>query len=392
MDKSEQLEQLLKQALSSKIEPSEALNQKIINQLKENKNMKPVRNKRMVIALIAAAIILAMSATAFAAWQLLSPKQVAEHLGNNTLANAFDGENAIEINKTITSEGYVFTLLGVTSGENLSEFKSSAQDINPDRTYAVVSIAKQDGSQMPAISDEEYGQNPFIISPLIKGQKPWQVNIFTMHGGYSECVVDGIMYRMIECDSIEMFADRGIYLCISAGNFIDNQTVSYNEKTGEISPNVDFKGASALFDLPLDIKKADHAKAENYLHELLNPKPEATVGNETVSEGTAIELDKEIAEGTVIPDSIKEVTYDENGMACYEYKTSKVKINLDHVFKEGEIGIWKNIGGSGSDDRHIAMQLMKDSDGVVTGRAIDLTGKRKSVPEVAQTSKLEAGQ
>ncbi|WP_409345354.1 hypothetical protein [Paenibacillus sp. MBLB4367] len=32
----------------------------------------------------------------------------------------------------------------------------------------------------------------------IKGRKPWQVNIVTMNGGYSEVVLDGIMYRLID--------------------------------------------------------------------------------------------------------------------------------------------------------------------------------------------------
>lgn len=71
---------------------------------------------------------------------------------------------------------------------------------------------------MPATSEPEYGQDPFFVSPLIKGLKPWQVNITTMNGGYSEAVIDGIMYRLIECDGVEMFADRGVYLAVSNGS------------------------------------------------------------------------------------------------------------------------------------------------------------------------------
>jgi len=278
MEKYDQFEQLLSQALSSTAEPSEALNQKLKCRLMEVKVMKPVR-KRITVALIAA-VVLVMSGSVFAFWQLLSPKQVAENLGDVTLAKAFDSENAIQINKSITSGDYTFTLLGITSGENLSDFKSSAQDIHPDRTYAVVSIARKDGSPMPEISDESYGETTFIVSPLIKGQKPWQVNIFTMNGGYSEFVFDGIMYRMVECDSIEMFADRGVYLYAGTGTFIDNQKVSYNEKTGEITINANSKDAGVLFDLPLDVKKSDHEKAEKYLNELLNPEPESITSND----------------------------------------------------------------------------------------------------------------
>jgi len=369
MDKNEQLEKLLKQALSSTAEPSEALNLKIKYRIKERKAMKPVR-RRIAVALIAA-FTLIMSGSAFAAWKLLSPKQVAENFGDKTLAKAFDSVNAVQINKSVTSGDYTFTLLGMTSGKNLSDFKSSVQDIHPDRTYAVVSIERKDGSPIPAMSDENYNEPPFIVSPLIKGQKPWQVNIFTMNGGYSECVVDGVIYRMIECDSIEMFADRGVYLYAGIGSFIDNQTVSYNEETGEITLNANNKEAGALFELPLDVKKADHEKAEQYLKDLLNPASESITGDETVNDSEYVsDWGSEFANGIVIPESIKEVTYDENGLACYEYNGSKVGISLDFLFKDGEAGVWKIVSINGDGEDQIAIQFMKDENGVVTGRAV----------------------
>lgn len=274
MNRSEQFERMLKLALSPEAGPSKALHEKIKKQIRERETMKPLRNKRIAIVLAAVIGTMLISVTTLAAWRFLSPKQVAEHFGNQELAKAFEGENAIEINESVTSGGYIFTLLGITSGENLSGFQSTAQNFHPDRTYAVISIAKQDGSPMPDISEEEYDQNPFIVTPLIKGERPWQVNIFTMNGGYSECVIDGAMYRMIECDNIEMFADRGVYLYAGAGVFINNQTVDYDEKTGEISLGSNSKNPCALFELPLDVKKADPAKAEKFLKELLDPEPD----------------------------------------------------------------------------------------------------------------------
>ncbi len=392
MNKFDQLERILKLALSPEAEPSEALQEKIKKQLKESRTMKPIRNKRIAIALVAVISTLLLSVTTLAAWQFLSPKQVAEQIGNQKLANAFEGENAIEINKSVTSGGYIFTLLGITSGKNLSSFKSSAQNLQPDRTYAVVSIVKQDGSPMPAVSEDEYGRNPFIVSPLIKGQKPWQVNIFTMNGGYSECVVDGAMYRMVECDNVETFADRGVYLYAGAGTFIDNKTVDYNEKTGEISLVKDSKSACALFDLPLDVKKADPVKAEKYLDELLNPKPDIskdssskqTSPTDTSPTDTGIVGENSLAsdtqpdDGKVIPDSVKKVTYDEEGMVCYTYEYSSGKIegkdNPDYLFKEGETGVWIGSGGFGMDGELVELQYYKDTNGEITGRLVK-TGK-----------------
>ncbi|WP_315116217.1 hypothetical protein [uncultured Clostridium sp.] len=368
MKNSEQLDQLLKRALSPTVEPSEDLNQKIIDQLKENNIMKPVYKKRISVALIAATLTIAMSVTVFAAWHLLNTKQIAEHLGDQRLAHAFEDKNAIEINKSIVSGGYNFTLLGIVSGKGLSDFRASVQDIHPDRTYAVVSIAKQDGSKMPDTQDEEYGKVPFFISPLIKGQKPWLVNIASMNGGYSEFVMDGIMYRLIECDGVEMFSDRGLYLSISTSSFYDVNAFNYNEKTGEISPNTNYNGANALFNLPLDIRKADYEKAEKYLKELLKePKVDSTV-----SEEAAIDWEKKFANGVAIPESIKKVTYDKNGFACYEYEGYKLSIAVDSLFEKGKTDVSKIVSINGEDDNLTAIQLSRDANGVITGRILKL--------------------
>lgn len=291
----EQLNRLLKNTLSPTVEPSDELNRKIINKLKENVNMeknniiKPLFNKKVHFALIAAIALLIGSVSVFAAIHFFSPKEVAEHLGDNTLAQAFESKNAIEINKSVVSGGYNITLHGVVSGKDLSDFKSSGQNISPERTYAVVSIAKQDGSKMPDTQDEDYGKVPFFVSPLIKGQKPWQVNIATMNGGYGECVIDGIMYRLVECDGVEMFADRGLYLCVSSTAFYDVKAFKYNEATGEISINVDFQGVNVLFDLPLDKSKADYEKADKYLKDMFKE-----AGAESKTDKKAAETQKNL--------------------------------------------------------------------------------------------------
>lgn len=377
MNNSEQFEELLKQALSSTVEPGEDLNKKIISQLKENDVMKPAHKRRLSGVLVAVILIFTMSIGAFAAWHFLSPKQVANHFENKTLANAFDSKNAIKINKSVVSGGYNFTLLGILSGEGLSDFRNSAEDIHPNRTYAVVAIAKEDGSKMPDVQDEEYGEVPFFVSPLIKGQKPWQVNIASMNGGYSECVVDGIAYRLIECDGVEMFADRGLYISISNSNFYDINAFDYNEETGEITPNTDYNGANALFDLPLDITKADHDKAEKYLEELKESKIDSTHSEEFDSNLDKIEDVIKNNKGVVIPESIKEVTYDENGRLCYEYKDEygiydEISFDPNVLFEEGETDVTKiqSIVETKDEEGNTkveVIQFTKDTQGVITG-------------------------
>lgn len=379
----EKLEQLLKLALSPTCEPKEELNQKIISQL-EKGTMKTVYKKKISsIVIIAAVLTLAMSITVFAALRLLNSKNVAEHLEDTGLAEAFEGKDAIEVNKSIESGGYIFTFHGIVSGEGLSKFRHSAEDINPDRTYAVISIAKADGSSMPDTTDEEYEETPFFISPLIKGQKPWQVNIASMNGAYGEFVEDGIMYRLIQCDGVEMFADRGLYLAASTGSFYDINAFSYDEKTGEVTPNPQYEGANALFDLPINPSKADREKAELYLKNLFREDAEGSESDTTWE----INIDKELQKGVVIPESIKEVTYDENGLACYEYEDGdtggkiSVAVAVDELFEENQTGVSSMAAVSEEDGKITAVQFSRDDKGVITGRVLVL----ESISNTKQT-------
>ncbi|MFM1651306.1 hypothetical protein ACI7RC_04275 [Brevibacillus sp. B_LB10_24] len=362
--KDEQLDKLLRQALSSTIQPSDELNQKVMNHFKERAEMKKPFKKRLSVALIAAAITVTTSITALAASHLLNTRQIAEQLGDQALARAFDQEHAITANESIVSGGFTFTFLGIVSGKGLSDFGGSASEIHPDRTYAVVSIEKQDGSKMPDTQDEEYGKTPFFVSPLIKGQKPWLVNIASMNGGYSEFVKDGVTYRLIELDGIEKFADRGVYLAVSTSAFYDINAFHYDEKTGEISRNTEYSGGNALFNLPLDVKKADHDQAEKYLQQLLQEPAEGS----TVGDAAA----KDWKNAVVIPESMKKVTPDKDGMLRYEYAGTSVSLSVDVLFKEGETGLTDMAAISEGNGERIGIRFSRDAAGVITGMAVRL--------------------
>jgi len=379
------LDKWLKQGLASTVEPAEELNQSIINQFKERNPMNRVTRKRISAGILVAVVMLVMSVSAYAATQLFSSKQVAEHLGEQILALAFESSDAIEINQTVASGDYNFTLHGIVSGAGLKGLNSAEEQINPARSYAVVSIAKEDGSPMPSTSDPEYGKEPFFVSPLVKGLKPWQVNILTMHGGYSETVVDGIMYRLIECDDVEMFADRGVYLAIIGGEtFYNKDAFTYNEATGKVTPNQAYTGTSLLFDLPLDKAKADPAKAAAYLQDLLK---EPTSVKESVSNGSndasddtpekkfakEIEgLKAKIPNGTVIPESVQTLTPDDKGYIHYSFDDWSNKILVSELFREGQTGFSEMNQISGDGTIYKALQFSRDENGVITGRIVVL--------------------
>lgn len=125
----EKLDQLLRQAISSKDEPDASLNQLIIRQVREKNRMKRGNRKKMPAAIIFAILVIVTSVSAFAAWQLLTPKQVAENLEDKSLAIAFEGKDALAINQTQVSGDYKVSLLGIVSGKELSDFKHSAEDM-----------------------------------------------------------------------------------------------------------------------------------------------------------------------------------------------------------------------------------------------------------------------
>lgn len=209
--------------------------------------------------LLAAAITCLLGITAFAAIHFLTPSEVAQSLGDNKLSISFES-NDYNV-QTITDEKYTASLLGVVSGKYLSDFKGSAWNIMPERTYAVVAIEKTDKTPMTI-------GEPIIVTPLIQGLKPWEYNIASMHGSYTEDVIDGILYRIIEMDSIECFANQKIYLAVVDSLFIANEHFDINNETGEITANNDYVGTNILFELSVDKSKANPEEASKYLIKL----------------------------------------------------------------------------------------------------------------------------
>lgn len=208
---------------------------------------------------LAAAIICIIGTSVFAAIHYLSPKKVAEELGDKTLAKNF--EETAPLSDTKADGKYKATILGIASGQEISDFKASSWDVYPDRTYVVVAVENSD--QTPMTYDDE-----ILVTPLIQGLNPLKYNIVTMHGGYSAKIIDGILYRIIESDSIEYFADQKLYIAVTDTTFLNNAQYTFDEKTGLISENEDYDGTNLLFDLKADKSKANPKKAAQYLKSL----------------------------------------------------------------------------------------------------------------------------
>lgn len=371
MRKLDDFDELLFNALAPTEIPGPVLNQNIRRHLSEKNKIRYKKAKIPVLAAAILSIVMMLSVTGLAARVFLSPKQVAEQLFEDKLAAAFESNDAIRINETIESNDFSITLLGIVSGRSLQSEHSFFNKTDADKTYAVVSIAKKDGDKIPDYNDltkSERELYQFYIAPLINGQKPWQ-NFFNYAMATMTIIQDGVLYTLVECDNLEVFADRGVYLGVNKGNYFEADTFNYDKKTGKISTNPYYSETHALFQLPLDSSKADHVKAEVFilkqrLVDLTKPyDPE-----------TSVDYANEIETGEIIPASEKVVSYDSYGLLYYEYEDDYMSGRVKDFFSEGQTGLSDYILPIVDDDFTIrrAIRFSMESDGTITGVVYEL--------------------
>lgn len=221
--------------------------------IKEDENM---HGKKFTIPLIAAALIAVLTAGALGAAHFLSPKDIAEQLEDKTLAAQFAKIDTPFALEPQTSGGYTIQILGVTSGKNLSDFT----DTDTEKSYVVGAISRTDGVPLTEYPD-------IMISPLVAGYRPWQINAFTLGGGRSDMLHEGVDYFIFESDSLEIFADHTVYIAAYEGIAPGAETFAM-EADGSIRYQDSYNGPRALFPLPLDVSKANPAAVAALLEEI----------------------------------------------------------------------------------------------------------------------------
>lgn len=383
------IDTILKHALSPEEEPDQRLNDRILREAKEMTHMAGWKRGRIPAAIVAAAFTLMIGSTAvFAAWKYLSPAQLAQEGEDDTLSEAFSGEDALLINEAQEYGGYRATLLGVVSGKGLSDYLELDEDeLESGKTYIAVAVEHADGSPMRDTSDDDYGEESFFVSPYIKGLDPHWYNILFMGGGYTGHVRGGIEYRILDTANVEIFADRGIYVGVSDGTFYNNQAYLFDEDTGEITRNEDYDGLNALFELPVDPSKAEPQAADELIKRMESggETEETDVEDkypEEVSDAAAWakQCEQAMADGTleqyarVIPGTEQTCTPDENGMISYRWEqgkgsTGSSTYRVDWLFKDSVPGTsvslgWQSSGG-GLESTIIEVGTLNE-DGTVT--------------------------
>ena len=341
----DKLDKKIKESFSEKITPSPDLNRQILAKAKEKKQMKKNKIKKSIATAACIGLAAVSSVSAYAAYRYLSPSQVAEEVSENgALAKAFESEDSIVVNETQSTNGYDVTLLGLVSGENLELYvpEDTSKTLNKSHTYAVVAIGKSDGSEM------EY--RDFCISPLINGVSFTVANNATLDTTLTFFEQDGIIYNLIECDNLEVFAKRGVQLGVVDSFGSETRAFVMNEETGVYEKQTDYGKTNALFTLPLDKEKADDVAAEKYLEGIM---AEAEEDVET-------EIDEDLAKlaefvSTITPENINDyferdekteltATPDENGWiefgSCYiaeeDYVMEGASGYLKYMMEDGQ--------------------------------------------------------
>ena len=201
--------------------------------------------KKISIPIIAAALLVVLSISVFAAHQFLSPKEVANQFEDYKLSEYFSKEDTTFVFEPQISKDYSFQLLGIVSGKNLSSFA----EVTDDKSYIVGAISKTDGTALTAFPD-------VMVTPLVSGYKPWQVNAFTLGGGRQDFLYKGVGYFIFECDNIEIFADHTIYIAAYEG-IAPGADQFVMESDGNIRFNDSYTGIKAMFTVPFDQSKAN---------------------------------------------------------------------------------------------------------------------------------------
>lgn len=337
------MDNILRQALTPCYEPGEALNRRVLQRAQEQSGQRESGRaagtkrlgtyRRAYWAAKAAAWLLFLlagaSGTVYAARWLYTAEEIAQHGHDHKLARAFRGNTEQPtVQENVQSYGgYRVTLLGVVSGEGISDYLMGAgtENLQTDRTYAAVAIQREDGS--PMAEDDS-----FFVSPLIQGYNPVEYNAVTMRGAASFFEEDGVLYWLVNCSNVEYFADHRIYLCVTDTDFYRAGLYTYDEADGSISRIEDYDGLNALFELELDAGRADPAAAQALLEEnraaTAQGGQENRDGQEEQPEQPGSEVDRFLAELTLenleekcvlLEDTCQTVMPDEEGRVYFNY-------------------------------------------------------------------------
>ena len=260
-------------AMFAQVQSVHSANPNKLEVIMNNKSTHKIRSKPLIAAL-AVLLVAALSFGAYALVNLLSPAQVAREMGHDALAEVFENGDGVLIEKSVASQGYIFTLHGMATGENLLAFYEEVED---SKSILVLSVRREDGKPMNFFNPETViSDTYFAYCVVFDGYQPWQVSSRTIGGSGGQLFEkDGVLYVLLDCSNFEIFADRNPAFAVwnmAEVGMAPGADVFQMREDGSIVWADDMQAARAMFTLPLDPAKADPARVAQILEELENPR------------------------------------------------------------------------------------------------------------------------
>ncbi len=218
----------------------------ILKKREEESNIGFFRINSKVAGIILGLLITGLCVTAgYAASRWLKGSEVAGKLGHQSAEEMFK-ENEKKVTKnpeTYVFGNLTFAYIGMVHGEAAKKYSNKA---GADKTYAVVAVTGEgDGLTLE--------ETDYIVSPLVEGFDPSEVNLFSLGGISIRNIIDGTCYLLFEYDDLSEYAGHRIYLAISESADY-SKSYLFDKETGHISRNPEFSGLNLLFDVDIDLE------------------------------------------------------------------------------------------------------------------------------------------
>ena len=209
--------------------------------------------------LLIAALIAAVAAVgAFAAVHFNVPQAFIEQLG----LTGQSGASVSELPQSIETNGFVITLEAILDGNSAMPraMKNETGMPKADRTYAIVSVRRTDGSRFFDTGDDArdfHGWN-FGYTLLVNGFSP-NANMFVHDVFFDVDTKTNTVWRAYDITDAQFFADKGVSLVVSQ-TMITGPEALRIDKNGDFYWADGYDGIKAIFPLPFDKTLADSEK------------------------------------------------------------------------------------------------------------------------------------
>lgn len=244
----------------------------------ERKEMKQMKHKKTwKIVLIAAALLLALSVSAGAAYTFFLPQRLKEDINidsvnlTRVIDTSSDEAGAVTVpHKTVQSAGFTVTFEAIAKGSVLRyEMVQNLNSANPmpvsyDKTYAIFTLTRDTGG--PVIYDEAETMNAATIGYglQLRNYMP-NPSSFPLEPYIYEDPETNTLYFACDVTAALPLADKELSIAV-IGHFVPTLEYLDMDENGYLCKAEKWDGLCAIFPLPLDPATADAEAAAALLN------------------------------------------------------------------------------------------------------------------------------